>query len=96
MHVFLVITVRHMGIRQLSEGEKATETTSFASTTGNGEHFARTVAVGLVITRMSKYFPPNTSWLPSLMRRMNVGRKHYYIKIFQCVFETPLLNHIVE
>lgn len=92
---FLVITMRHMGTRELWGGEKATETMSFAGITRNGEHCTHSTC-WFGLTWMSKYFPSNTSWLPLLMRRINLGREHYYSKIFQSVFEIPLLIYTVE
>lgn len=45
---FLVITMRHVGIRELWGGEKAIETMRFLGITRNGEHFASMVPVSLV------------------------------------------------
>lgn len=93
---FLVISMRRMGVRELWGGEKATQTTSFAGINKKWRTPGTHGGCWFGLAWMSKCFSLNTSWLPLLVRRISLAREHYYSKIFQCVFEIPLLIYTVE
>lgn len=96
---FLVITMRCMGIRELWGGEEwmgSNRNNEFCWHHKKWRTLCMHSGCWSGLTWMPKYFPPNTSWLPSLMRRMNLGMNIVTLKIFQCIFEVPLLIYTVE